>query len=275
MQNANKRVLIFFLCFSLLLVGCKTKINTVETNIADMEALAFVSSSPSVALPRTCLSSDIKLSVNGDVKLFSAKGTMRIKEGCGVQIGMTALGIVEVASLEFLPEYMRLIYKIGKEYTDIDYSNLSFLKETGIDYTMLESVLMNKAFSPDGRPFLHAMKDMIFSDEDSCIVVTTVPTKGVVYKFYINKTNGELVQSEGIHDGGGRIICHYSDFNNVGNSTFPHTILLTLDGVGDPVSLQFTLGRVNTEEFNFVPRRISSSYNKLDVDQMIKSLGNK
>ena len=239
-----------------------------------MESMALFTSSPSVVSPRTCLSSNIKLSVNVDGKPFSAKGTMRIKEGCGVQIGMTALGLIEVASLEFLPTNMRLIYKLGKEYTDVSYADVSFLQKTGIDYCMLESVLMNRAFSPDGRSFIQAMDDMMYADEDGYVTATTVETNGIVYKFYIDKTSGELVQSEGMHVDGGKVVCRYSDFHTVAGATFPHAIQLTLEGVGNMVSLQFILDKIDAGDFNFTPRRVSSSYDRLEVEKIIKSLGN-
>ena len=274
MQSAGNKVFILLLSLSLLLVGCKTRKNTLETKVIDMETMELITASPSVALPRTCLSSNLKLSVNVDGNPFSAKGTMRVKEGCGVQIGMTALGLVEIACLEFLPKNMRLIYKIGKEYAEIPYSDVSFLQNTGIDYDMLESVLLNRLFSPDGRPFLLAMKDMTFANEGNCATVTTAETNGVVYKFYIDRTTGELVQSEGAHVDGGKVICKYSNFYTVNGVTFPHVILLTLEGVGSNASLQFILDRVDTGDFNFTPRRVSS-YGKLEIEQMLKSLGNK
>lgn len=273
MRNVNK-ILIPILCISLFLVGCGTRRGTVETKAVDMASMELFSSSPSVALPRTCLSGNLKISVNVDNKPFSAKGTMKIKEGAGVQIGVTALGLVEIACLEFLPENMRLIYKIGREYTEVPYSDVAFLQKTGLNYSMLESVLMNKVFSPDGRPVLQAMQDMDYADEGNCVTATTAEINGITYKFYIDKSSGELVQSEGTHTDGGKVICRYSDFYTVSGSTFPHTILLTLDGAGSAVSLQFVLDRISMGDFMFTPRSISSSYDKLNTEKILKSLGN-
>ena len=244
-----------------------------ENTALEMESMALFSSSPSVVEPRAALSGNLRLTINIDGNPMSAKGTLRIKEECGVQIGMTALGLVEVASLEFLPENLRIIYKIGKEYTEIPYSDLNFLQQTGIDYKLLESVLMNRAFSPDGRPFVQAMNEMSYAVEGDCVTATTRETKGIVYKFYLDKTTGELVQSEGRHIGGGMVVCTYSDFKVVDGKSFPHTILLNIIGVGSDVSLQFALERVDMDDFKFTPRRISSSYGKLDARQILKSLG--
>lgn len=272
MRNVINKAFVLLL-FSLLLVGCRAKKSVVETRVVDMETMEIVTASPSVVSPRTSLSGNLKLYVNVDGKPVSAKGTMRIKEQCGVQIGMTALGLVEIACLEFLPENMRLIYKLGKEYADIPYADVSFLQKTGIDYCMLESVLLNRLFSPDGRPFLQALNDMSIDNEDCYVTITTSETNGIVYKFYIDKATGELVQSEGTHIDGGKVVCRYSDFYIVGGASFPHTIYLTLEGVGSSASLQFVLDRVSMGNFDFTPRRVSS-YGKLNIEQILKSLGN-
>lgn len=260
--------------FSLLFTGCRTK-GTMGARLLDLESMSIVSSSPALTLPRTCLSGNLKLTVDINGSPLSAKGFMRVKEDCGVQIGMTALGLMEIACLEFLPENMRLIYKLGKEYADVPYADVPFLQNTGVDYKLLESVLMNRLFSPDGRPFVKAMNEMSYADDDSCVVVSTEETNGVVYKFYIDKLTNELVQSEGEHVDGGKVVCRYSDFKTVDGVSFPHTISLNLEGIGSAVTLQFALSRLELGSIAFAPRQLSSSYDKMDIEQLLKSLGNK
>lgn len=273
MRSSGNRVLVLLLFFSLLLVGCKTRKMTEGAGKVDMEMMEFVTASPAVVSPRTCLSGSVRLSVNVDGNQFSTKGTIRIKEGNGVQIGMTALGLVEVACLEFLPDNMRLIYKIGKEYAEIPYSGVDFLQSSGISYDLLESVLLNRLFSPEGKPRMQAIGEMAYADEGEFVTAATSAINGIVYRFRIEKSTGELVQSEGEHLDGGKVVCRYSDFADVDGGSFPRTILLTLEGAESSVTLLFELDRLNTADFDFTPRRVSS-YGKLNAEQMLKSLGN-
>ncbi|MBQ8337027.1 MAG: DUF4292 domain-containing protein [Bacteroidaceae bacterium] len=272
MRNAGNKILLSLFVAALLLAGCKSKKSVVEVSRADIESMALVSAAPAVASPCTALSGNLKLSVDVNGKPFSAKGTMRIKEGDGVQIGVTALGLVEIACLEFFPENARLIYKLGKEYTDVSYAEVAFLQKSGINYEMLESVLLNRIFSPDGRPALQALPDMAFADEGDCVTATTRPSKGIVYKFSIDKLTGNLVRSEGQHEGGGHVVCDYSGFEDIDGVMFPHTISLALGGVGTDVALSFVLSRVEIGNIVFTPRRISSSYDKLAPEQLLKSV---
>ena len=272
-QNARNNIIILLL-LSLLFVGCKTKHGAVGTTPLDMESLAFVSTSPSVVSPRTAMSGNVKLSATVNGESFVAKGTMRVKEGNGVQIAVTALGLMEVACLEFLPDNMRFIYKLGKEYTELPYSDIAFLERTGIGYKMLEAVFMNNLFSPDGRSFQQAMKEMSYSKDDDVITVTTKEKNDITYKFYIDKHSGELLQSEGVHVDGIKVICHYSEFSTINGISFPHKILLTLEGVDNNVSLQFTLSKLKFDDVKFTPRHISSSYEKKSAEQLLNSFGN-
>lgn len=272
MRNTRSRIALFTILFSLLLTGCRTKERVVETPVYDMASMAVVSASPAVSAPVSCLSGNMKFAVNVDGKPISAKGTLRIKENCGVQMGVTALGLVEIACVEFFPTNARLIYKLGKEYTDVAYSDVSFLKKSGIDYRMLESVLMNRVFSPDGRPAVQSLKEMTFANEGDCVTATTKEFNGITYKFHIDKESGNLVRSEGLHAGGGKVVCDYSDFNNVDGAPFPHTLSLSLHGVGKSVALQIFLSRVDTDEFTFTPRSLSSSYDRMQPEQMLKVL---
>lgn len=273
MRSSGNRALVMLLFLSLFLAGCKTRKMTVGATKVDKEMMELVTASPAVVSPRACLSGSVRLSVNVDGNPFSTKGTIRIKEGNGVQIGMTALGLVEVACLEFLPDNMRLIYKLGKEYAEIPYSDVDFLQTSGISYNLLESVFLNRIFSPEGKSLMQAVGEMIYADEGERVTATTSAINGIVYRFHIEKSTGELVQSEGEHCDGGKVICCYSDFIEVDSYSFPRTILLTLEGLESSVTLLFELDRLNTGDFDFTPRRVSS-YGKLNAEQMLKSLGN-
>lgn len=275
MLNAKDKILLVLVVSVMILAGCKSRKTVTETPSKDMASYALVSASPAVNPSYACMSGNLKLAVNVSGTPFSAKGSIRIKENEGVQIGVTALGLVEIACLEFFPDNARLIYKLGKEYTDVEYSDVIFLQKSGIDFEMLESVLMNRMFSPDGQPVVKALKDMELADEGHCVIVRTKPVNGIVYKFYVDKVTGNLVQSEGIHESGGNVTCTYSDFYDIDGIPVPHFICLSLKGAGTDVSLSFTLNRVDLGEFVFAPRNVSSSYKKLEPKQMLKSIVNK
>ncbi len=233
----------------------------------------MVVSSPSVSADRENLSANVKLSADISGNSVSGRGTLRIKRETGVQVGITALGLVEVACVEFLPEYTRFIYKLGKEYADVAYSDVSFLQNTGIDYPVLESVLLNRVFSPSGMPLEQAIEKMSFVNDGNTITAITPEVKGMVYKFSIDKSTGNLVRTEGIYNGTAGVVCTYSDFRNLDGSPFPHSIKLELGGMSLNASLEFKLSDIDNDEFRFTPRNLNSSYEEIGFDELLKVLG--
>ena len=273
MRGGFGRILPFALAV-LLLAACSTR-KEVTVSTADVERMELVSHSPAVAAGGDCLAGSMKFTAVVDGNSMTTRGTLKIKVDEGIRIGITALGLVEVACIEFLPERARLIYKLGKEYADVPYSGVSFLQDTGIDYKMLESVLLNRLFSPGGGNAVLALDKMRYAEEEGCITAQTSKVNGVVYKYFVDKATGNLVRSEGLHDSGGKVVCRYSDFVTMDNDRpFPRTIELALEGVDGGVTLQFVLSRINSSSFDFVPQVISPSYGKTDITELINSFEN-
>jgi hypothetical protein len=262
------------LCFVLALVGCSTRKSVSSSPVIDEASVEILKSSPSVSADYSCISGNVRLTVDIEGKAISARGTMRIKKNEGVQVGITALGLVEVGCLEFLPTCLRVINKIEKEYSEVSYSDVDFLQRTGIDYALLESVLMNRVFSPDGTPVTAMLGDIDASSSGDTAIVTIPEYKGLVYSFRFDKATTNLVQSEGLYKNGTKVVCSYQDFEKIGGADFPHIMTLVMDGGEKRVSLKFELSNISSAEFNFSPRKVSSGYEKLDASGFLKSLGN-
>ncbi len=257
----------------LFLASCSTKRKAVITPV-DAERMEYVFRSPAVMERTDCLSGYVKFTADLGGNAIGTRGTLKIKADEGIQIGLTALGLVEVACLEFLPDKVRLIYKLGKEFADIHYNQVAFLQETGIDYKVLEAVLLNKIFFIDDSKGFLALEKMQYGEEENCITATTSKIKGVVYKFFVDKTTGNLVRCEGFHDSGSKVVCRYADFASLNNRPYPRAIELSFTGTDNEMTLQFDLLRVNDTSFDFLPRTIPSSYTETDITELINSLEN-
>ena len=273
-RNRGNNIYITLLCFVLVLVGCSTRKSVSTRPVIDEASVEILKNSPSVSVERSCISGNIRLTADIEGKAISARGTMRIKKNEGVQVGITALGLVEVGCLEFLPTCLRVINKIEKEYSEVSYSEVDFLQRTGIDYALLESVLMNRVFSPDGTPVTAMLEEIDANSNGDTATVTIPEYKGLVYSFCFDKATTNLVQSEGVYKNGTKVVCSYQDFEKIGGTDFPRVMTLVLDGGGKKVSLKFELSNISSSEFSFSPRKVSSGYEKLDASGFLKSLGN-
>lgn len=263
--------MLLFLLLVLLITGCSARRAVVGA--APVASAVSVALLPSANRDVEYLSCALRMNAAIGEENLSVKGKLRLKESEGVQMSATALGLMEAACIEFLPYTVKFIYKIDKIYAEAPYSSLSFLNGTGTSYWVLESVILNRIFSPDGTPLKKAIKGMRIVDEGEFITVTTSAKHPAVYKFYVDKSNGNLVRSEGCYVDGGSVVCRYSDFPDLDGLPFPRMVELSFNGGSTQASLTLRMGSLKSNKFTFSPRKISGAYRRVSLDGIIESVG--
>lgn len=273
-RNIN-RTAIAILALTLLFVGCRTSQEVVqpkEEKTVDLAALiaGYQAITPDTAsLQHISGNAALSLRVNGnDINL---KGKLRIKRGEGVQITITPLGLIEAASIEFLPQKVRLINKLTKKYTEVPYSEAPAIGLAGINYKVLEAIFLDYAFLPDGRLAYKGLRELAVEDRGTQYHVTTKGNSAMRYSFLIDKNSGYLVSMNGNSSTGESIKCDYADYAGMGNVSYPNDICINFKGDTN-IRLGFDLSKTNNKAFNFSSRNINSSYRKQSIDDFLKSL---
>lgn len=274
MPNASaNRLMPFLLLLVLFLTGCSANRQMLsETSIDEVSSDALLSL-PSFKSGERYLSGSVKMTATVNGEKAKAKGKLRIKRDGGIQIGATAMGLMEAACFEFLPDSVRFLYKIDKICAGAPYSGVPFLDRTGTDYRILESVLLNKVFLPGGGDLKKSVGKLEVKDEGECIVVYTPSENYVIYRFYIEKSSGRLVRSEGYYGAAGKVVCRYSDFAPLSGRFFPCKVDVTFESPGESASLLLELSKTSSKEFKFAPRRVSKAYRRVSFENLLNSVG--
>lgn len=266
--------MLLFLLLAVLVTGCCSRKHILAGAPVAGATAVSVALLPSANRSMEYLSCNMKMSASVGDEGTSAKGKLRVRQGKGIQLSATAMGLMEAACLEFLPHTVKFIYKIDKIYAEAPYSGIHFMSRTGTDYNILEAVILNSMFSPDGVPFKKALKGMDIADEGECITVTTSNECSTVYRFFIDKDNGNLIRSEGRYADGGSVVCSYSEFAEHDGVPFPRAIEISFYSNGMSASLVLRLGSPKSDEFKFSSRRVSGVYEKVSFDGILESIGN-
>lgn len=273
-QNIN-RTAVAILALTLLFVGCRTTQEVVQPKEEKSVDLTALIAGYQAITPDTTslqyLSGNAALSLRVNGSDISLKGKLRIKRGEGVQITITPLGLIEAASIEFLPQKVRLINKLTKKYTEIPYSEASAIGLAGINYNVLEAIFLDYAFLPDGRLAYKGLKEFAVEDKGAQYLVTTKGNTAIRYSFLIDKNSGNLVSMNGNSSTGESIKCDYADFASLGNVSYPNDICINFKGDA-AIKLGIDLSKTNNKSFSFSSRNINSSYRKQSIDDFIKSL---
>lgn len=269
-----KRSKLFFplLIAALLLAGCRTAKQSVPTEplsgilpieMQEMDAFKPVGNA---------LSAKVKMNAEILGGKVSTSGNMKIEHGCGMSIGVTALGLFEIARLEASPADLQFLNKVTKECTSVTYSEVGFLQATGLNYNMLEAMFMNEIFSPEENvPVEKALSNMTVTLVDNQFHLTTAEKDGMVYKFYVDRNSGELVRTDGIYNNTITVACNYSDFRELNGRSFPHKINVNVDGLEDNVAVEFNLSNVKNDNYTFVKSNIAS-FTEIDIESLLESL---
>lgn len=271
MARANASKLLCLLFSVLFFAGCSA-IKETGTVVSVYEAEpAALSCLPSMNRNIEYLSADVKMEATINGETAKARGKFRLKRDEGVQISATAMGLMEAACFEFLPQNVRFIYKIDKIYADTPYGDVPFFHYGGVNYRVLQSLLCNALFSPDGTPMDKSLEGAVIEECGEHIEVK-VPGNGSSCRFLIEKRNGRLVRSEG-YDGEASYSCMYGDFTSYDGTEFPLTAELKFNGGGTTASLLLEMNDIKGKEFKFAPRRISSSYSRATLQWIVNSVG--
>ena len=274
MRTASKIILPMLMAAVLLLAGCTAPKGFVKESQVEGATVAALSALPSLNRNVECLSANVRMTATVDGESATAKGKLRLKRGEGAQISATAMGLMEAACFEFLPYAVRFIYKIDKIYADAPYSGVPFLQRTGTGYDILEALLLNAVFSPDGRPVREALTGMASVDSGEYITLITSRQYPNVYRFTIEKRTGNLVRCEGDYANGGTLVCRYSDFAALDGVAFPSVIELQFNGEDCVASLLFKMSGLKSSEFKFSPRRVTDAYSRVSLEAILNSVGN-
>ncbi len=252
----------------LLLVanGCASSKKSTSTGAISVKELRSL---PAVNSHLTHLSSKIKFTAMMGGKELSANGNMKIKRGEGMLISINALGgLIEVARVEFTSERMLFIYRLGREYAEVRYSDVETLGQLGINYTMLEAILLNELFTTDGKSVEKELSKMDISVSNGEILLSTERRKGMKYSFGIEQSSGCLKLVQGNYDDRVNVNCNYSDFSETSKRLFPRQICFS---VAD-ASLQLKLTSIKTDDFKLNETTSLSSYKKVEISTLLKGV---
>lgn len=112
------------------------------------------------------VTSKMSLNLSDGSKKVSVGGTLRMKRNDVIQLSLVALGIMEVGRLEMTPDYLLVMDRMGKQYVKVNYKDVPFMKEAGIDFYTFQSLFWDELFlfgdkgsRPDEKRFKKSLAD--------------------------------------------------------------------------------------------------------------------
>ena len=92
------------------------------------------------------ITSKIKFSVEVGNQNMTLTGNLKMKRDDVIRLQLMAFGFVEAGRLEFTPDYVLIIDRINKLYLKVPYSHLDFMRNSNIDFYVIQALFWNELF---------------------------------------------------------------------------------------------------------------------------------
>lgn len=264
-NNIHRATILLLVALTIMVAGCRSSKQQSALGGITMKEIKNL---PAVKAGTECLSAKVKLSADIKGNDFSASGNIKIKRGEGIVISVNALGgFIEVARIEITPEEALFIYRLGRKYASARYSEVEAFRELGLDYRVLEAILLNEVFSTDGTSAEKSIENMDITTANGELILSA-DGKRIGYSFHIQPAEGNLVLTRGSYAGRLDVDCNYSDFVATDSRPFPSRIHFSVEDM----SLKLQLSSIKNASFKINRTTDLSGYDRMDISALLKTL---
>ena len=262
----------------LLFMSCSSTKHTVKsTDEAAASSTAFSAEDYVATLSQnyssvTGLTSKVKVTVDADGKNLSTTGTLKMKKDEIIQLTLIdpILGLMEVGRLEFTPTKVLIVDRINKQYIDVPYAEVSFLKMANVDFNTLQSLFWNEIFVP-GKDKADAAA-FKFTNLSATDLNMDYQDRMLHYQFTSDQIRHNLKKAliNNPSDKRYDFAFTYEGFTALGSRQFPTDLTMQFKASGRSASLALSLNSVKPATESVEPTKPSSKYSKVSADKILK-----
>lgn len=227
----------------------------------------------------TYFGSKLKFSIEVGSQQLSVSGNLRMKRDDVIRLQLNALGLVEAARLEFTRDSVLIMDRINKQYIKAPYGDVDFLRDSGINFHMLQSLFWNELFQP-GQTEVDVSRFAVTAQngDDATINFEETETTGarsrMAYSWQVSATTGSirkaLVEYDGRSHGNTKLNWDYGDFKEVKSKPFPSDMQVLLSTPKKEIKLGMKLSSFNNDSDWETRTSVSRRYSKVDVDEILR-----
>lgn len=244
-------------------------VNTTTVFAAD-KYMSLVASNNST---QANLTAKVKVVVDVDGKSVSTSGSLKMKKNDVIQLSLVdpLLGVMELGRMEFTKTRVLIIDRVNKQYVDLPYSDVSFLKQANIDFNTLQSLFWHEVFEP-GKKTANP-SDFQYQENGDKINIMYVDHM-LTYRFTTQKKQGQLSETliTNNTDKNYRFAFSYDKFTSFYNKQFPKEMTMSFTAASQQTSLSMSLSSMKNASDWVARSSAPSKYTKADPEKLFKML---
>ena len=159
----NIKHIIAFAAAALILTACgsskkaaeKSELPLTETTVKPAETPQVAEQPQSAEIQQKDIVerfvSDLEITVGMGRDSYTLGGKISMKRGKVMRLNLTFMGFIEVGIIEFTPDGILIVNRMGREYTRIAYDGMDALIKNNITYDSIEQQAWEKLYVDGGK----------------------------------------------------------------------------------------------------------------------------
>ena len=219
------------------------------------------------------VSSKLKFTLETGPQKLRLTGNLRMHRNDVIRLQLMAFGFVEAGRLEFTPDYVLMIDRINKQYIQVPYMYVDFLRNSKIDFYTLQALFWNELFIPGEGEMNKGQFDNFTTTMGGDEAVISLDRDRINYSWLANEKTGRIKMANIMYrdpmNGNAQLNWDYEEYSPLNGKLFPCDMIITLTLPKKEVKVNIILNYLGTDD-NWEPRTVvSDRYKKVDIDEIM------
>jgi len=256
---------------TLALTGCRTTRQTEGTTTRALtkrqrsELLAPLAQYPT-DVQFVSAKTAITLDYNGHAA--TVKGRLYMRRDEVVQMSVTALGLMEIALVEFTPKGAYLIDRVHKRYALLDYTS-GWANLAGINFGTVQALFWNRLFIPGEKEAWRSAGNFTVTDAGAQQLVEPGRQRMLKCQFYTDADCKQLQQTD-LRLQQYNATWRYGQFDAVGTYAYPTRHDVSMSGSSRAIGARIDLSDVSTLDTGRKSSTDLTRYKEVDLEQLME-----
>ena len=246
---------------------------TAVVNADTLKKQAFLQQVTDNAQHARFITSKIKFSVEVGARQMTLTGNLKMKRDDVIRLQLMAFGFVEAGRLEFTKEYVLIMDRINKLYLKVPYAQVDFLRNSHIDFFVLQSLFWNELFQPGKMKVtdesLKSYKTEVGNDD----TIIAMEDGKLSYRWLAENGTARVKMANIMYSdkfrGNYQLNWDYEDFQISSRKYFPMGHKISFTTPEKEIKLGMIFNYLGNDE-NWEPRtEVSSKYRQVTIDEIL------
>ena len=252
------------------LTGCRTTRQAESAALSKKQRTELIAPLAQYPDEVKTLSTRATIALNCNGLSATVKGRLRMRRDESIQMSITALGLMEIANIEFTPKGAYLIDRVNKRYALFDYSS-GWMSLAGINFTAVQARFWNRLFIPGEKEVWRKTEDFTISKAGSQCRVEPNRQRLLKCKFYTDEDCKKLQQTD-LNIQQYAATWRYDDFELLDTYAYPTTHDVSVSASSLTVGAHIELTNISTLDTGWQSGTDLSRYKRVNLDQLMEIL---